>query len=94
MRSWPLEISHEAEKVLKRQEKSLRLRLRDAIDRLAVDPYPGPGRDVSPIKGKANVWTMRVGGWRILYTIDEVNHTVYVAAIHPRGQAYRQLPER
>lgn len=52
MSSWQLEISHEAEKVLKRQDKNLRRRLRDAIDKLAVDPFPGPGRDVSPIKEK------------------------------------------
>lgn len=36
---------------------------------------------------------MRVGGWRILYVIDEARRRVYVAAIHARGQAYRQLPE-
>lgn len=42
MSSWQLEISHEAEKVLKRQDKSLRRRLREAIDKLGVDPFPGP----------------------------------------------------
>lgn len=70
MSSWQLEISHEAEKMLKRQDRNLRLRLRSVIDKLAVNPFPGPGRGVSPIKGKANVWRMRVGGWRILYVID------------------------
>jgi len=89
--SWHLEVSREAEKVLLRQDRRQRLRLREAIDELQEAPFPGPGRDIEPVKGYPGMWRLRVGDWRVLYTVDEEARAVYVVAVRPRGQAYRGL---
>jgi len=41
------------------------------------------------IKTLAGLYSLRVGPWRILYTINEEEGVVYAVAIRPRGQAYR-----
>ncbi len=91
MSEWHLEVSHEAEKALLRQNQHLRLRLRNAVDRLQSDPMPSSGYDIQPVKGHPGMWRLRVGDWRILYTVDENTHVIYIVAVHPRGQAYRGL---
>lgn len=91
MNTWQVEVSREAEKVLKRQDRTQPQRLQAAIDELQEDPFPRLGRDIEPVQGVAALWRLRKGDWRILYTIDEDARTVYVVAVRPRGQAYKGL---
>jgi mRNA interferase RelE/StbE len=87
--SWHPEVSREAEKVLLGQDRRQRLRLREAIDELHETPYPLRDRDTQLVQGQPGLWRLRVGGWRVLYTVHEEARTVYVVAVRPRGQAYR-----
>ncbi|HEY8394945.1 MAG TPA: type II toxin-antitoxin system RelE/ParE family toxin [Thermaerobacter sp.] len=88
---WRIVVSKEAEKTLRRLDRSTRLRLRDAIDRLAEGPHPAPGRDVRPLQGHPGLYRLRVGDWRVLFAVEEAEQALLVLAIRPRGQAYRRL---
>lgn len=86
--SWRIIVAREAEKTLRRLGKTERLRLCDAIDKLSEEPRPG--RDITGIQGVAGLFRLCIGRtWRILFTLDEEEHTVYIIAVRPRGQAYR-----
>ena len=64
-----------------------RARLQKRICELADDPYDP--RLSSPLSGRASVRKFRVGGWRILFTVDQDRHLVQIAAVDTRGQVYR-----
>ena len=63
-----IEYSKDAAKALQRMEKSLRLRMRDAIEGLTETPPKG---DIKPIQGyKDGRYRLRVGSYRIIYRYD------------------------
>ncbi|WP_236790414.1 type II toxin-antitoxin system RelE/ParE family toxin [Amycolatopsis sp. GM8] len=64
--------------------------IEDAIEDLAGDPRP-PG--VKLLKGAAGVWRIRVGGYRICYTIDDGELLILVVTISTRDDVY-QLVQR
>jgi mRNA interferase RelE/StbE len=65
--------------------------MKKAIDRLALDPTPGPGRDIRPVRGVEGLLRLRAGDWRILFTLNKQDREVFVLAVRPRGQAYRNI---
>ncbi|HZS00930.1 MAG TPA: type II toxin-antitoxin system RelE/ParE family toxin [Chloroflexota bacterium] len=91
MSPWRVIVAHEAESTLRRLDRRQQTRLRAAIDRLGEGPSPGPGRDIRPLHGVPDLWRLRVGGWRILFTVQNGPRVISVAAVRPRGQAYRGL---
>jgi mRNA interferase RelE/StbE len=80
-------LSDEAAKTILRTDSKLRTRLQKRIRELADDPYDP--RLSSPLSGRAGVRKSRVGGWRILFTVDRERQLVQVAAVDTRGQVYR-----
>ena len=64
----------------------LRRRIASAIDGLASVPRP-PGS--VKLTGAASVWRIRVGGYRILYEINDHRLVVLVIRIAKRSEAYR-----
>jgi mRNA interferase RelE/StbE len=58
-----------------------RERIAAAIDRL-------PGGDVRKLRGVHHTWRLRVGEWRVLFSIDHADRVIDVLAIRPRGRAY------
>jgi mRNA interferase RelE/StbE len=53
-----------------------------------LDPYSR--RLSKPLKMYPGIRTSRVGGWRILYEIQEAGNLIQVAAVRPRREAYRK----
>jgi len=58
-------------------------RFRVAFTSLAKDPPEG---DIRPLAGQPGYFRLRVGGYRVLYRIED--NTIFVTNIDPRGQAY------
>ena len=50
------------------------------------NPWAG---DVQPVQGHADRWRRRIGGLRVVYSVDRLNRIVYVLTIAPRGEVYR-----
>ena len=81
---YTIRIEKKAEKFIRKQPKHQRERLLRAIYRL-----PNEG-DRSPVEGH-DLFRLRVGDYRVLYTVDNGEYIVCVIKVHNRGQVYKQL---
>lgn len=87
--SYGVRLSREAVKTLDRMDSKLEKRIRNRLHELSDDPLdPRLSKSLTDMEG---LRSSRVGGWRILYTIDNSANAVIVLAVRPRGQAYRHL---
>lgn len=80
-------VSHEAKKVLDRQDRHSERRLRARLAQLGDDPFDP--RLSAPLTERPGVRKSRVGGWRILFTVDRDAIIVNVVSIDTRGQVYK-----
>lgn len=85
---YTIQIEREPQKVLRRCPADLIRRLDAAILSLATDPRPA---GCKKLVGKRDYWRVRVGDWRITYTIQDDVLIVMVVEVAPRGSAYRKL---
>jgi len=88
MGSWQIEIDRRAEKALNRMPANLRRRILAATVRLTEDPFP-PG--FTKLVGYENLYRIRVGDWRVLYSIEQDRLLILVVGIGPRGRIYRNV---
>lgn len=70
---------------LSRQQPKDAESIEDAIEDLAEDPRPSGCR---PLKGYAGVWRIRVGDYRVCYTVDDGQLLVLVVTISTRDDVY------
>lgn len=80
-------VSHEAEKVLDRLDRPSERRIRARFVQLGDDPFDP--RLSSPLTEREGVRKSRVGGWRILFTVDRDARVLNVATVDTRGQVYK-----
>jgi mRNA interferase RelE/StbE len=66
--SYQVNVAHEAETVLDRLDSPTERRIRHRLVQLAEDPFDS--RLSAPLVERAGVRKSRVGGWRILFTVD------------------------
>ena len=84
MQTYKIEFEKAALKFLEKQDKNQRLRLYKAIYKL-----PNNG-DIKKLSGN-DKYRLRVGNYRILYTVDDIVKIVNVENIDNRGQVYKRL---
>ena len=78
-------IKPAAERQLRRLGPEAQRRLRPAIDALSADPRP-PG--YKKLVGEGDLYRIRVGDYRIIYTIQDRILVVEVVKIGHRGNVY------
>ena len=82
---YAIKIKASAAKALGRIKAADRIRIIDAIDRLADEPHAG-----SALKGEfAGLRRIRVGDYRVIYEVDEGVLLVLVVRIANRREVYR-----
>jgi mRNA interferase RelE/StbE len=86
MASYRLEITASAEKDLTRLPKADRVRVARAIGELAAIPRPSGCRK---LKGQEDVYRIRVGVYRVIYSIEDRRIVVVVLKLGHRKQIYR-----
>ena len=57
-----------------------------AIDKLAEDPRP---YGVKKLKGEDNAYRIRIGDYRVIYTIEDVIKIIEIQRIRHRKDAYK-----
>jgi mRNA interferase RelE/StbE len=77
-------LTSEAKKYLNALDNDSIKRLYAALRALTKDPPTG---DVKPLVGKAGLYRLRVGEWRMLFEYDGNN--IIVSKIGPRGDVYK-----
>lgn len=85
---WGLEYSSSARKYLKRLKKSDRERIENTVDKLRDGPYNRKDLDIKRLNGREG-WRLRVGDWRVLYSVYNAEILISVVKIAPRGEAYK-----
>jgi mRNA interferase RelE/StbE len=88
MASFKLVLKSSAERELRKLPKSEIPRLSNIIQGLADDPFPYQSLKLS---GSANAYRIRVGDYRIVYTVENKVLLVTVIRIAHRRDVYRSL---
>lgn len=84
MPTYKIIFEKEAQKFLDKQDKNKRLRLYKAIYRLPE------GTDIKKLKG-CNLYRLRVGDCRVLYTVDDAIRLIDIENIDSRGGVYKRI---
>jgi len=79
-------IKKSAIKELENITKTYRLKIIQKIDDLASDPRP---QGVRKLENSTNNYRIRVGNYRIIYSIEDQNLLVEVIKVADRKEAYR-----
>lgn len=86
--NYEIELSTEATKYLRKLDKPTRIRILNHLNLLAENPRHAE-LDIKKLQGKKNLYRLRVGTCRILYSIKEDLLVVYVVTIGSRGDVYK-----
>jgi mRNA interferase RelE/StbE len=57
---------------------------------LSLEENPRPPRISRSLEKPLHGYRLRVGQWRVLYTVDDKNRTVMIYAVRHRREAYRK----
>jgi mRNA interferase RelE/StbE len=86
MPQFAVTFARSARKELQSLPTDIASRILDKIDLLLSDPRPSGSRKLS---GPGSLWRLRIGDYRVIYEIDEKNHTIDVSVVRHRREAYR-----
>ncbi len=84
MTPWAIRWTPRAEKDLRRLDRQVAERVREAISRFAQTGYG----DVTRLEGEQDL-RLRVGSWRDRFDYDRDAHALIILRVLPRGRAYR-----
>jgi mRNA interferase RelE/StbE len=79
--------SRAATKTLGRLPVDVRRLIESKITRLAAAPHRAA--NVKRLAGHPRGWRLRVGDWRVVYTLDDERLIVAVVKIATRGEVYK-----
>jgi mRNA interferase RelE/StbE len=85
--NFEVSVAREAEKLLDRLDRPLEQRIRSRFVQLSFDPFDP--RLSAPITDRPGIRKSRVGGWRILFTVDREARVIYIITVDTRGQVYK-----
>ncbi|MGD0649129.1 MAG: type II toxin-antitoxin system RelE/ParE family toxin [Acidobacteriaceae bacterium] len=85
MGRYSVELKPSARKELERLPGKVIERIFPRLEALEVEPRP-PG--CKKLKGGRDEWRIRVGDYRVVYTIDDVKLRVSVTRVRHRGDVY------
>jgi mRNA interferase RelE/StbE len=83
-----IELTRDALRALAKLDKPVRRRVQGAIDELAADPRPA---GMVALRGFAGAFRIRVGDYRIVYTLDDGRLLIVVIDVGHRREIYRSI---
>jgi mRNA interferase RelE/StbE len=84
--TYAIEVLPAAERDLRKVHPEIRARIRGAVLKLAVDPRPPGAR---ALKDRPGYLRVRIGDYRIIYTIEDDVLRVVVVRLGHRRDVYR-----
>jgi mRNA interferase RelE/StbE len=88
MADYSITFARSARKELEKLPANVAERILEKIESLAGSPrLPGAIK----LQGRKNLWRMRVGDYRVIYSIDDSSKTIDVSIIRNRRDVYRDL---
>jgi mRNA interferase RelE/StbE len=86
MGEYAITFARSARRELEVLNASIVRRVISRINGLSQDPRPSGSRK---LQGEANLWRIRIGDYRVVYTVDDRQRTVDIVRIRHRREAYR-----
>lgn len=83
---YEVRVARSADKDIQALPSEIRKRVEDAIRGLASNPFPS---GCEKLQGERNRWRLRVGKYRIIYSVDTEQRILRVEKIRLRSEAYR-----
>jgi mRNA interferase RelE/StbE len=84
-----VELSSRSARDLDRLGRDVQERMMKRLDQLAQDPHDA--RLSAPFTNQGGLRKSRVGGWRILFPVDDEKRSPQVVTIERRGQVYQRI---
>ena len=84
--SYTIALKPRARRDLAKLPKTIAERMAQAIDGLASEPRPSGCKKLA---SKENLWRIRVGDYRVVYTIEDARRLVVVVTLGHRRDVYR-----
>jgi mRNA interferase RelE/StbE len=88
MADYSISFARSARRELERLPGDLAVRILAKVEALGENPRPV---GVIKLHGQKNLWRMRVGDYRVVYSIDDFSKAVDVSVIRHRRDVYRDL---
>ncbi len=82
---YTVSVNRPAQKEIRSLDAGVRSRVIEQLRALAGEPRP-PG--CRKLVGARNRWRVRVGDYRVIYTVEDVEHVVRIVAVRHRSKAY------
>lgn len=86
MMDYQIEFTQKAAKQFRKLPKQEKKRIQTLINLLAEDQYP---RGSKKLLGEDNLYRVRTGNYRIIYTVFEEKVTVLIVKLGHRREVYR-----
>lgn len=86
MTEYAITFARSARRELEAIDRSLSLRILAKIEELATEPRP-PG--CLKLQSRGGLWRLRVGDYRVVYSVDDSEKIVDVVVIRHRRDVYR-----
>jgi mRNA interferase RelE/StbE len=86
---YEVRLSDRAAKDLDRLNRKTQQRMLSRLDQIA--DAPREPRFSSALSHQGGLRKSRVGGWRIIFAVDEKSKTVNVVTVERRGQVYHRI---
>ena len=79
-------FARSARKELQALSQAVAKRILEKLELLAFNPRPS---GCNKLHGHSSLWRIRVGEYRVIYSIDDDNRVVDVSVVRHRSEAYR-----
>ncbi len=77
-------VSHRARKGAKSLPPDLKKKVIEVLNTLENEPVPVEKYDVKKLKGLPNIYRIRIGVWRIIYSVEFKNRRITILKIERR----------
>ena len=88
MASYSIEWKQSAQRELRKLDKKPILRILEKVQSLAENPYPSGSKK---LKGSEHTYRIRVGEYRVVYTVRTKVLTIEIIRVGHRKEIYRKL---
>ena len=88
MPEYSVTFARSARKEMEKLPPQIAERILDRVETLAANPRPAGSLK---LKGKVNLWRIRMGDYRVVYEIDDRNLIVDVSIVRHRKDVYRDI---
>jgi len=82
-------VKRRAARALEELPREYQLKVLEVLETLEENPLPRQEYDLKKLRGFEGTFRIRLGGIRIVYSVDWASGTIIVHFIGPRSRAYK-----